>query len=128
MLFRSGKHHDDSGLAISGGGLVVVARRGRPDIPDGVTVATGDPNDGGMFLAIGRIRREVSGELEAAICGGIFDGQEYIRRGDFDRLYFSFLRQQLCMKVLSGGDQSCRARLLAFAGGGNRQEQQQQQK
>src|SRR5262249_51726935 len=57
------KHHDDSGLAEGGGGLIIVGRLFRPDIADGVAVASGDPNNRRVLLAVFWVRRKVSGQL-----------------------------------------------------------------
>src|SRR5262249_55563351 len=53
------EHHDDPGLAVRGGGLVVARRGGAPDVADGVAVAAGDPDDGRVLLAVLRVRGEV---------------------------------------------------------------------
>src|SRR5690606_22118474 len=60
---QRGKHHDDSSLAICGCRLVVIGRRWRPDIADGIAIASGNPDDRGVLLAVVGVGGEVSRKL-----------------------------------------------------------------
>jgi hypothetical protein len=53
------EHHEDAGIAIRSGGLVVVEWIGAPDIADGVAVAAREPDDRRVPPAILRIQSQV---------------------------------------------------------------------
>jgi hypothetical protein len=94
---QRGKHHHEPGLAEGTGGLIVVRRRFPPHLADAVTVATGDPNDGRVFLAIFGVRGQVGGQL--ARSGIITDGAKHGRGRIRHRLLGGFATEQFGLEA-----------------------------
>src|SRR6185436_14327963 len=57
------KHHDDAGLAECGGRLIITGRRFLPNLADRVAIASRNPNDGRMLLAVSWVWGEVGGQF-----------------------------------------------------------------
>src|SRR5690349_4654140 len=73
------KHHHDASLAERAGRLIVVRGTFGPEIIERVGVPTRQPDDGRVFLAITRIRRDV-GRERAALRVLVVTADEQFRR------------------------------------------------